>query len=479
MLGSRTRPRGSLRTRRLARLTVLSAAAVGLLLSVRLFTPSLPELERPAAEETRATVPARDDGAPEPGVALAALPPEPETAVPEPEVSEPPAVLRSVDVKRGDTLFEILLRQGVVPGEAEAAIETLKSAFDPRRLKVGQTISLELLPETDSGDRLQLAALAIELDWDEQLRLSREPGQGFSVERIRLPVEVEHVLVSGEIAASLYEAAAEEGLPLETLFAMVRLFSWDVDFQRDIQPGDRFQVLFTRLRPKGGGEPRAGEILYAALEVGGRQLDAYRFRRSEDVEYFDREGRSLRKSLMRTPINGARLSSPFGKRKHPILGFTRLHKGVDFAAPRGTPIFAAGDGVVTFAGRNGNLGIYVRIRHNAEYVTAYAHMQGIAKGIRRGVRVKQGQVIGYVGSTGMVTGPHLHYEVRYRGRVIDPLSLRQAEAVKLEGAELSRFLEEVARIDALRENLSDEVLVAQNRIHRAGERKPSSGESLR
>ena len=200
---------------------------------------------------------------------------------------------------------------------------------------------------------------------------------------------------------------------------------------------------------------RGGDLLYAGLSLSGEILDAFRFEPEDgEVEYFDRTGRSLRKFLLRTPVDGARLSSTFGMRRHPILGYSRMHKGVDFAAPSGTPIYAAGSGRVVAAGRNGGYGNYIRVRHSGEYSTAYAHLSRFAKGIRPGQRVRQGQVIGYVGTTGRSTGPHLHYEVLRNDQQINPLEIKQPPTTQLAGADLERFNEEVARIDRLRGELT-------------------------
>ena len=198
-----------------------------------------------------------------------------------------------------------------------------------------------------------------------------------------------------------------------------------------------------------------------ALSLSGETLDAFRFEPQDgEIEYFDRTGRSLRKFLLRTPVDGARLSSTFGMRRHPILGYSLMHKGIDFAAPSGTPIYAAGGGRVVAAGRNGGYGNYIRVRHSGEYSTAYAHLSRFAKGVKAGQRVRQGQVIGYVGTTGRSTGPHLHYEVLRNDQQINPLEIKQPPATQLAGADLERFNEEVARIDRLRGDLPGSTQIA-------------------
>ena len=211
-------------------------------------------------------------------------------------------------------------------------------------------------------------------------------------------------------------------------------------FQRDIRQGDRIETVYEEVKLEKDESQVKGKLVYAGLKLRGELIDAYLY--SPDggrANFYDSKGRSLRKFLLRTPIDGARLSSHFGKRKHPVLGYTRMHKGTDFAAPRGTPIFAGGSGKVEVAGRKGTYGNYLRIRHSNTYSTAYAHLHKFAKGIKPGVRVRQGQVVAYVGSTGRSTGPHLHYEVLKNGKQINPMKMKHPPATQLEGAELATF----------------------------------------
>jgi murein DD-endopeptidase MepM/ murein hydrolase activator NlpD len=238
------------------------------------------------------------------------------------------------------------------------------------------------------------------------------------------------------------------GIPDRVLLELIRAYSWDVDFQRDIRAGDGFQVMFDKLYDEHANHVHSSTIRFAALTLSGKRHAIYRYTTRDGTDdYFDDQGRSARKALMRTPINGARLSSGFGKRRHPILGYTKMHRGVDFAAARGTPIYAAGNGVVVKSGRNGAYGNYVKIRHNSRYSTAYAHMRRINKNARRGKRVKQGQVIGTVGATGRVTGPHLHYEILVGGRRTNPLKVKMPSGRKLKGRELESFLAARSRTD--------------------------------
>ncbi len=376
------------------------------------------------------------------------------------ELPDDGTVEQTVEVRRGDTLLSILLSAGVGTAEAHEAVSSLSGMYDPRQLRPGQFLTLEL-ERTRRGDgALRLAGLSFAVDPRRELALSRAGDGGFVARTVERELSAMPRIAAGTIEDSLYAAAVRQEVPQSTLAEAIRLLSWDVDFQRDIQPGDRFELLYQELVTEDGESALGGDLLYVALELQGRIVEAFRFEEDGQVSWYDREGRSLRKSLLRTPIDGARLSSRFGKRRHPILGYTRMHKGVDFAAPTGTPIYAAGDGVVVMAGRNGSYGNYVRIRHNREYQTAYAHMSRIARGIREGVRVRQGQVIGYVGSTGRSTGPHLHYEVLRAGRQVNPLEIAGTVAQRLEGEALKIFRRKVAEVDALRHRLTAERLVA-------------------
>ena len=271
------------------------------------------------------------------------------------------------------------------------------------------------------------------------------------------PIKKETLFITGTIKSNLYLSAQEVGLPEDALIEFVQLMGYSIDFQRQIQTGDKFKILFKQSFDI-LSEKRIGleEISYAELNVSDESYKFYRFTDSEGkVGYYDEKGQSARKTLMKTPINGARLSSGFGMRKHPIKGFSAMHKGVDFGAPTGTPIFAAGDGVLEKVGWINGYGRYILIRHNSTYKTAYAHMSGWAKGIRRGARVYQGQIIGYVGSTGNSTGPHLHYEILINGRQVNPLKVRMPSGKPLNSKEKKAFLRIIQKIKQEINNLNN------------------------
>jgi murein DD-endopeptidase MepM/ murein hydrolase activator NlpD len=430
----------------------------------------------PAPSAPAPLLPSPAGAVPLPEAAAPAVPPPAEDApVPmlverpllAPQATAAPAALAensaeraALVIERGDTLMDLLQRAAIEPNEAHAAIEALGKLYDPRRLRTGQNLVLALA-DAPEGERRQLLSLALDLTFDHQLLVTRGADGSFASRKIERPQQRATVHRAGPIEDSLYLSAQRAAMPPDVLEQMIKLFSWDVDFQRDIRAGDRFETLYDSVSLESDASAVRGELLFAQLELSARQLEAYRFTASDgSTGYYDRGGRSLRKFLLRTPVDGARLSSTFGMRKHPILGYSRMHKGVDFAAPSGTPIYAAGSGRVETAGPNGGFGNYIRIRHSDEYGTAYAHMARFAKGIRAGKRVRQGQVIGYVGTTGRSTGPHLHYEVLRHGEQINPLKIKQASATQLAGAELERFKAVVARIDDQRRSLDGAPAVA-------------------
>jgi murein DD-endopeptidase MepM/ murein hydrolase activator NlpD len=242
---------------------------------------------------------------------------------------------------------------------------------------------------------------------------------------------------------------------------LIKTFSFDVDFQRDIQDGDSFEVLYERMENEDGEFVKSGKILFASLTLSGKTIPVYYFERDGDGEYFTPNGEAIRKSLLRTPVDGARITSGFGMRMHPLLGFSKMHKGIDFGAPTGTPIYAAGSGTVVEIGKKGSFGNYIRIRHNGEYQTAYGHMSRFAKGLVKGEKVKQGQVIGYVGATGRATGPHLHYEIMVAGAQVNPAKVKTVASNKLTGKQLKAFQATVEKTDADRRHQAEQQLIAE------------------
>lgn len=364
------------------------------------------------------------------------------------------AVIRTAEtIGRGETLAGVLARAGVNGREADAAIRAFAEVYDPRRLLPGQKLAIRFRAQatTDKSARAETGAFlgfGFEPDFRHEIAVTRQADGRFTADKKAKKLKRSLARVAARIDSSLYLAGQGQGLPANVLAELIRIYSWDVDFQRDIRQGDSFEVTYEELRDEDGKLVHTGTVHFAALTLSGQRKPLYRFVTGEgNVDYFDDEGRGARKALMRTPIDGARLSSGFGKRRHPILGYTRMHRGVDFAAPRGTPIYAAGDGVISYAGRKGGYGNYIAIRHNGRYSTAYAHMKGFARGMGTGKRVRQGQVIGYVGTTGRSTGPHLHYEIMVDGGQVNPLRVRMPSGRNLKGEELDRFMAAKSQID--------------------------------
>jgi murein DD-endopeptidase MepM/ murein hydrolase activator NlpD len=376
--------------------------------------------------------------------------------------AEPTAVSQTVQIKRGGTLMNTLVAAGAERVQAHEAITALKEVFDPRRLRAGQEIVITMLPgQGDAAGRL--LSVAIPVTPEREVAAVRDPEGQFVPGDVTHALDREPVRAVATINDSLFLAAERAGVPARIIMDAIRIFSWDVDFQREIRPGDGFELLFERLHNEDGEAVMVGEIIFASLTLSGKTLRLYRHQLEDGTtDYFDEKGHSVRKALLRTPVDGAQLSSGFGRRHHPILGYTKMHQGLDFAAPSGTPIMAAGDGVIETAGRNGAYGKYICIRHNSTYKTAYAHMKSYARGIRSGKRVVQGQIIGFVGMTGRSTGPHLHYEVLTEGRQTNPLKIKLPTGQILENKALARFVERRLEIDALLETTPAETETAAN-----------------
>ena len=242
------------------------------------------------------------------------------------------------------------------------------------------------------------------------------------------------------ITNSLYSDGIKNNIPIEILTKLIRLYSFDLDFQRDIRKDTKVSISYDSKNIEDRDQQFFGDINYALIEIEKNKLEYFKFKTDEGfIDYFNKKGENVKKSILKTPIDGARLSSTFGIRKHPILGYNKMHRGVDFAASKGTSVFAGGNGMIEFAGKNGGYGNYIRIRHNNEYKTAYAHLLGFKKGISTGIRVNQGDVIGYVGSSGRSTGPHLHYEIIYQNKQINPLTLKLPTGKKLKGKEFRKI----------------------------------------
>ena len=275
----------------------------------------------------------------------------------------------------------------------------------------------------------------------------RKYKNSFIVQENILKLYKKEVVVKNFITNNLYSSAINAEIEPNIIIEFARIFGFEVDFQRDIRKGDWFEIYYKKFEDDNGKVRDTGKIIYASMYVNGEEINLYKFNYKNEEEYYDIKGKSITKSLMKTPINGARLSSSYGMRKHPILGYNKMHRGTDFAAPSGTPIMASGSGTITRARWCGGGGNCVKIKHNSTYETIYAHMKAFAKGIKEGRKVKQGQIIGYVGSTGLSTGPHLHYEVIVNGKKVNSQKLKLPSGKVLKGKEREEFELKRIKID--------------------------------
>ena len=350
-------------------------------------------------------------------------------------------------VKKGDTLGKILSRAGVANDTRHNSMyRDIKQTFDPKSVFIGQKILLDVAGGYVKDSLLRIERMELFLTLEKSVVVSWDSSAKKYRARMALhPLKKQEKSAKGVINSSLYLAMEKQGVKRSAIVDFINLFSFDVDFQRDIRKNDSFDIVYKEYLSENGAYVRSGDIAVAELTVQGHKRRYYQYKTKGKIGYYDASGKSGQKALMKTPIEGARLSSGFGSRRHPVLGYTKKHNGTDFAAPKGTPIFAAGDGVVEYAGRKGANGIYIRLRHNSTYKTAYLHMSGIAKGVRRGRTVRQGEVIGYVGSTGRSTGNHLHYSVFKNGIAINSRTMKLPSGVSLKGAELAKFKTHIAK----------------------------------
>jgi murein DD-endopeptidase MepM/ murein hydrolase activator NlpD len=366
-------------------------------------------------------------------------------------------------VKKGDTVISILRDQGATPEEAKSIANTLGPRGRDGGLKEGQKLRILMSP-AGPGQRLQPYRVIVANESTiEAVAALSDLGKYVAVDVQSMNTVTETAAADDDdeeddgtgvrLYQSIYETALRNKVPATVIEDMVRIYSYDVDFQRKVQPGDSFDVFFAG-EDEGATITEKTEVLFASLTVGGETKKYYRFQTPDDsvVDYYDESGKSAKKFLVRKPVNNAIMRSGFGGRRHPILGYVKMHTGVDWAAPYGTPIFASGNGVVEKVGPEGGYGKYVRIKHNNGYETAYGHMSAFAKGLEPGKRVRQGQIIGFIGSTGMSTGPHVHYEILVNGRFVDPMRIKLPRGRSLEGPLLASFEKERDRLDAQMSN---------------------------
>jgi len=346
-------------------------------------------------------------------------------------------------IKNNDTVEKILKKFNV----RNQDIKTISVKLKEKKLTniySGRKLSLIIKRLKDGSNSIVNFKYPINNTSSVEVRKSQN---NFLVKEKILQLNKREVVVKNVIRNNLYSSAVESGIEPNIIIEFARIFGFEVDFQRDIRKGDWFEILYEKFEDDNNNVRDTGKIIYASMYVNGEELNLYNFEYDNEKEYYDIKGKSITKSLMKTPINGARLSSSFGMRKHPILGYNKMHRGTDFAAPSGTPIMASGSGTVLRARWCGGGGNCVKIKHNSTYETIYAHMKAFAKGIKEGRKVKQGQIIGYVGSTGLSTGPHLHYEVLVNGKKVNSQKLKLPSGKILKGEERKQFELDRIKID--------------------------------
>ena len=349
-------------------------------------------------------------------------------------------------VKSGETFDKILENYSVQKKEIIKIKSTLKKKVNLNKLNTRQVIQFSL-DKTNN----KIEEFTFQISNTEKIFLKRDFTEDSFVEKIiSVKLKKEIVYKENTILQSLYKSANTQKIPPNIIIEFARIYGFQVDFQRDIRKQDKFQIMYEIYLNEKEEVIETGEILFLNLKLSGQDNSLYYFDKEGSEGHYDKNGKSVKKALMKTPINGARLSSPFGMRKHPIDGFNKMHKGTDFAAPMGTPIMASGDGVIKKAGWCGGGGNCVKIKHNSTYQTVYAHMSKFARGIKSGVRVKQGQTIGYVGSTGKSTGPHLHYEVIINGKKVNSQKLKLPSGKILKGKERKLFETKKIKLDVLK-----------------------------
>ncbi|MDR3126789.1 MAG: M23 family metallopeptidase [Rickettsiales bacterium] len=360
----------------------------------------------------------------------------------------------TLDISPGDTAASVLGSLGIEYRDIHEVSQSLKPLIKMRDLQAGSDrLKVEFVPNVSDGGDLKSRLVSLEIIRSPvyAVRAIHNDG-GFVVSEDKRRVRSLLAVSGGEISkgTSLIEAATAKGIPYNIIDKFYEIFSFDIDFERDVHPGDRFDVLYERLYSSDGEYLGPGDLIYASFDMGARKgrLRLYRFENSSgQVAYYNENGDGASKTIKKTPINGARISSKFGMRRHPILGFSRAHQGVDFAAPYGAPVPAGGSGVVVSRGWRGDYGRYIRIKHNGTYSTAYGHLSAFKSGVGVGSRVSQGQIIGFVGSTGLSTGPHLHYEIYRDGRAVNPLAVKLPSISRLSQSDMDRFVVSRSRAD--------------------------------
>jgi len=363
---------------------------------------------------------------------------------------EPKFIEITHKVSKGETFNKILNNYKIPKSEIQKIIKILSKENKLNNLKTNQIIIFTI----DQSENNKITNLLFPVSRTKRIQLTRDSiSENFKKKEIVTNLNKKIIFQEGKILKSLYKTAIDLGIQANVIIEFARIYGFQVDFQRDIRKGDNFQIMYEVFEDDEGKIFETGNVIFADLILRNQKNTLYYFDKKNSVGHYDKNGKSVKKALMKTPINGARLSSSFGMRKHPIDGYNKLHKGTDFAAPLGTPIMASGDGKIIRAKWCGGGGNCIKIKHNSTYSTVYAHMSKFAVGIKNGVRVKQGQIIGYVGSTGKSTGPHLHYEVIKNGKKINSQKLKLPSGKILAGKDRELFEINRIKLDVLKSEL--------------------------
>ena len=347
------------------------------------------------------------------------------------------------EIKKGDTIQKILRQYKIHNNEIQTVIKQYKKYGNPNKLLVGNKIDITIEKSLPTNKNYVIK-FSVPITKSTTVEITKDTENKIVSKKIITKLYKKRILSENIIRKNLYTSALEANINPDTIIEFARIFGFEIDFQRDIRKSDYFKILYEKYFDENGEFIKSGSILYAHMTVNGREIALYKFGNDKEYGYFDLNGKSVEKALMKAPVNGARLSSSFGMRKHPILGFTKLHTGTDFAAKEGAPIMASGSGTITRAKWCGGGGNCIKIKHNSTYQTIYAHMKSFAKGMKVGKKIRQGQIIGYVGSTGMSTGPHLHYEVIINGKKVNSQKLKLPSGKVLRDDERKQF--EIHRI---------------------------------
>ena len=423
---------------------VLAVCAAGMMSAAHGEPSPKAGVPRPmAAVSDKAAKAASDKAAPAKAVQLAQAAP----VAPPPPVWEAPDTV-PVKLRRGETLEAAVIRAGVAPVEAEKAAKMITASFDPSEVAPGFRFETSVAPLRGQDNAGRLMALKLRPTHARLITLERTPDHDFSLSDEEEKILEGPTVVEGEVRGTLFTSAKQAGVGGGTVKELVKVFASKLDFQRDVKAGDRFRLVLDQKRTESGTVIETGDLLYAEVQAKGKTTRFYRFERDDGkVEWLDEGAQTLKGSLLKTPVANARMSSGFGMRRHPILGYHKMHQGVDFAAGTGTPVLSAGDGTVVEIRRFGGYGNWLRIRHAGGYESGYAHLSKYASGLSVGDKVSQGEVVAFVGSTGRSTGPHLHYEIFFKGQRIDPKGAKIPMGTGLESRELIAFRAQKKKVD--------------------------------